>query len=620
MGIGAHQVTARLRPRVGAKFLLGIGVLVLAVLAVAGVGLFGLSRMAQRTNLLYTDGLAASQHSADVTAATDAVHETALYQVAVDDPTLNAQLRDELDQLLLPRAQETIDVLRADYADEPARQGTVDQIEAGLRQYLQLRQTGAYDVRPGRPAASAARAALASRTDQLLGPIVDDAERLRASEARDNVQIKTDSENTYRSTRQLLAVSVAALLLLALGVVIALIRSMVPRIRLYSRFAADIAAGRPTRALNPRGHDELTDLGNALNDLVQSREQARAAEQAQRELISLAEQAQAEFVDTLQLTRSEDEAQELLQRHLERSLPGSTVTVLRCTSIDDRLQAATAMAPTSGLAARLAGAGARSCVAVRFGRTHREDTGRLPLVGCTLCQDGDRPSHCEPLVVGGDVVGSVLVTGPAGVAGTNDIQIKNTLGQAGPVLATLRTLALAEFRASNDALTGLPNKKATEDTLKRMVAQAERSVTPLTAIMLDLDHFKAINDSYGHAQGDEVLAAVGIVIQASIRGSDFAGRFGGEEFIVLLPDTPVDSAAQVAEKIRRNISSIGVPGVDRPITASLGIAGLLENAGTAAGLLREADRAQYAAKAAGRNRCVTAAPGVAETPPERATL
>lgn len=121
--------------------------------------------------------------------------------------------------------------------------------------------------------------------------------------------------------------------------------------------------------------------------------------------------------------------------------------------------------------------------------------------------------------------------------------------------------------------------------------------------------FQQINDHYGHAQGDDVLAAVGAAITASLRTSDFAGRFGGEEFLILLPDTAVEGAWQVAEKIRTTIAGISIPGIDRDITASLGIAGLLEHAGNATGLLREADRAQYAAKTAGRNRTIIATLG-----------
>ena len=145
------------------------------------------------------------------------------------------------------------------------------------------------------------------------------------------------------------------------------------------------------------------------------------------------------------------------------------------------------------------------------------------------------------------------------------------------------------------------------DALNRMVAQAQRSVTPLVAIMLDLDHFKTINDQFGHSKGDEVLAAVGAALRATLRASDFAGRFGGEEFLILLPETVLEGAFVTAEKIRLAVAAVVVPGMeDHAITASLGLADLLERGGSAERLLREADRALYAAKAAGRNRTVVA--------------
>jgi diguanylate cyclase (GGDEF)-like protein len=139
-----------------------------------------------------------------------------------------------------------------------------------------------------------------------------------------------------------------------------------------------------------------------------------------------------------------------------------------------------------------------------------------------------------------------------------------------------------------------------------MVAQANRSIAPFSAVMLDLDHFKQINDRFGHALGDDVLAAVGAAIRSCLRDSDFGGRFGGEEFLVLLPETDTAGALLVAEKIRTTIAALRVAGVEREITASLGVAGLLEHAGSSLGLLRAADRAQYAAKAAGRNQAKVA--------------
>lgn len=141
-----------------------------------------------------------------------------------------------------------------------------------------------------------------------------------------------------------------------------------------------------------------------------------------------------------------------------------------------------------------------------------------------------------------------------------------------------------------------------------MVAHASRTVSPLAALLLDLDHFKQINDTYGHGGGDDVLAAVGAALQTTVRESDFVGCYGGEEFLILLPATPREDALIAAEKLRTAVASIKVASVDRAITCSIGVAVLPDDAGEPSTLLRHADRALYSAKAQGRNRVEAAIP------------
>src|SRR5581483_381903 len=123
--------------------------------------------------------------------------------------------------------------------------------------------------------------------------------------------------------------------------------------------------------------------------------------------------------------------------------------------------------------------------------------------------------------------------------------------------------------------------------------------------LLDLDHFKQINDTYGHGVGDDALAAFGTTVRAVLRASDFVGRHGGEEFVVLLPETERAQALTVAEKVRSAVATITIPDVDRPITVSIGVAVFPDDATEAATLLRQADRALYLANANGRNRIQT---------------
>ena len=140
-----------------------------------------------------------------------------------------------------------------------------------------------------------------------------------------------------------------------------------------------------------------------------------------------------------------------------------------------------------------------------------------------------------------------------------------------------------------------------------MMAHAGRTITPLSAVLLDLDHFKQVNDIHGHDRGDTALAAIGQVLAAGVRASDFASRYGGEEFLLLLPDTDRRGAVEVAEKLRRAIERTELRDVGS-ITASFGIATLPDDAAEPDQLIRKADRALYAAKARGRNRVEVAAP------------
>lgn len=155
--------------------------------------------------------------------------------------------------------------------------------------------------------------------------------------------------------------------------------------------------------------------------------------------------------------------------------------------------------------------------------------------------------------------------------------------------------------ARTDSLTGLPNRRAFDEALAREVTRANRSGRPLVLAIADLDHFKAINDDFGHPTGDAVLAAVGAAVRSLLRSYDQAARYGGEELALLLPDTSLQHGAEVAERARAAVASLVVPGCDRPVTLSLGVAQLLPGEEPAS-LLGRSDAALYGAKQAGRDR------------------
>jgi diguanylate cyclase len=160
--------------------------------------------------------------------------------------------------------------------------------------------------------------------------------------------------------------------------------------------------------------------------------------------------------------------------------------------------------------------------------------------------------------------------------------------------------------AHQDGLTGLRNRRAADERLAHELARHRRLRRPLAVLLADIDHFKSINDRQGHAVGDAVLRAVAQRLAASLRETDLAARFGGEEFLVLLPETDRAGLARVAEKLRAAVESLNLEQVGT-VTTSLGGAVAEDGAGDAALLLERADQALYGAKAAGRNRVVVSA-------------
>jgi diguanylate cyclase (GGDEF)-like protein len=184
-----------------------------------------------------------------------------------------------------------------------------------------------------------------------------------------------------------------------------------------------------------------------------------------------------------------------------------------------------------------------------------------------------------------------------------------------PVLASIGFLLMynetvqAELHrlARTDPLTGTLNRLALDEEAQRLFRQAEEQASELATLMIDADHFKAINDRFGHASGDRVLAALATCLGGHLRAPDVLGRAGGEEFLVLLPDTDAAGAGALAERMRERVARLHpvLDGETQAITISIGVAARLPQDRHADALIHRADRALYAAKRAGRNRVAT---------------
>jgi diguanylate cyclase (GGDEF)-like protein len=231
--------------------------------------------------------------------------------------------------------------------------------------------------------------------------------------------------------------------------------------------------------------------------------------------------------------------------------------------------------------------------------------GRIVSVDGSVVASGDVDSDGErlivPLTASSERFGTLELVSDS----FNKEQRMNAASLAAHAVVALdnaRLHGMVERQALVDGLTGLANRRAASDALHAEAARAERLETPLSVVLADLDGFKDVNDVYGHAVGDEVLRVFAEVLRETLRESDVAGRWGGEEFLLLLPGADEEGAAQLADRVRRALAARNIPGVpDLRVTASFGVAGYAGETNTEQ-LVAAADSALYRAKRAGKDR------------------
>lgn len=336
-------------------------------------------------------------------------------------------------------------------------------------------------------------------------------------------------------------------------------RSIVRNLRRFSTAARGIARGSLGERVPVRGRDEFAALGAALNDMAAQLETRLEELEAERARVR---EALARFGEALAATH---DAQQLL-----------------------RIVGAAAAEATGARGSRIVSAAGSAVV------TGDVDGGggvRLTL----------------PLVAAGERFGTLELVGDS-FTKEQRMNAASLAAHAVVALENARLHGMVERQALIDGLTGLANRRAAADALHAEAARAQRLQTPLTVVLADLDGFKEVNDEYGHAVGDEVLRAFADVLRETVRESDVAGRWGGEEFLLLLPGADEEGAVQLAERIRVGLADRSIPGAPGlRVTASFGVA---EYAGEANSedLVVAADSALYRAKRGGKDRVERAVP------------
>ncbi len=292
----------------------------------------------------------------------------------------------------------------------------------------------------------------------------------------------------------------------------------------------------------------------------------------------------------------------VVARALRESLSDEAAQVLLAASVRAPYEE---VAITDADGARCRADGPNECVAARLGQTF-EIASSDALDACPYVRDRDEQpcsALCVPIIVADRALGVIHTTGPAGDHLPVEVvkQVKLVARRSGEKIGTLRAFARSQAQATTDPLTGLANRRTLEEVAAEQMASGE----PYAVAFGDLDHFKQLNDAFGHEAGDRALRLFARVLQHATRPGDLAVRYGGEEFVLFLPVCDDALAATIAERVRDELRKELVSDSAPEFTASFGVA-MSGHRDAFADVLRAADEALLAAKAAGRD-CVRVA-------------
>ncbi|HWQ69473.1 MAG TPA: sensor domain-containing diguanylate cyclase, partial [Patescibacteria group bacterium] len=317
------------------------------------------------------------------------------------------------------------------------------------------------------------------------------------------------------------------------------------------------------------------------------------------------------------------EAFDIIQRYLARLFPTETGALYLLTPTRAELEQVAAWGErAAGLAPAFA---LEDCWAIRRGHLHHARMTRGD-AACRHMSAADVREHiCVPMLVQGEALG-ILCLSHSGDTDTrmgeeSFVSLVQTLANSiGLSVANLRLRDELRRLSIRDTLTGLFNRRYLDETLRREILRAKRAKSTLGVIMLDIDHFKRVNDTYGHEAGDAILSTLGGFLERHVRGEDVACRYGGEEFTLILPGTSLEIARDRAEQLRVGVQALVVRVADRPleaVTLSLGVAVMPDHGETAETILQAADAALYRAKQGGRDRVEVARSLIVSLPGSR---
>lgn len=339
-----------------------------------------------------------------------------------------------------------------------------------------------------------------------------------------------------------------------------------------------------------------------LTEVSQARDELQA--QAQESVLL------SEMSDLLQTSLSIEEACAVIGRTAPELFPGFTGAVYLISPSRDLLESVTNWG-TNAASTVVPVFGPEDCWAIRRGHPHAFGNTRASVKCKHLANLVPAESLCVPLIAQGDAIGILFLASTGTGQGQpvfseHDTRLaRSTADDIGLAIANLRLREKLQQQSIRDTLTGLYNRRYVEETLARELRRAERMQRSLGVIMFDIDHFKDFNDTFGHDAGDALLRALGTMLREGIRGEDIPCRYGGEEFVLILPEATLEVTRERARALGDAVRHLDVRHRDRAlgaITLSVGVAASPQHGRTMEVLLRAADGALYRAKQNGRAR------------------
>lgn len=312
--------------------------------------------------------------------------------------------------------------------------------------------------------------------------------------------------------------------------------------------------------------------------------------------------------DYLRVCRSNSEAYEIISRMVTQLLPGVDGAIGIISNSRNLVETVLTWGDNAGLLPTFS---PEDCWGLRRGRIHLHTGLDDSEPMCRHLTSTPGSSLCVPMVIHGETLG-VLTLRSAQAAGITDSERRAARAMAEQIAMALANLRLQEalrVQSIRDPVTGLYNRRYLEESLEREISRARRQHQPLAIVMIDIDHFKHFNDTYGHEAGDAILAEVGKLLISEVRADDIPCRYGGEEFCLVMPGATLDVAQARAESLRLAVKSLRVNARGQtlgPITLSAGVACFPTHGLSSAAVVNAADAALYQAKSSGRDRIETA--------------